>query len=52
MTAHKISNWEDWQKLCVEWGYDPHEIADFSIDEGGGNSTDFEYIGDYPEKEE
>jgi len=47
-----ISEWEKWKELCEEWGFDPYEYVDFGIDEGGGNSTDFKYIGDIPDKEE
>ena len=46
-----ISDWETWKELCEENDIAPHEYVDFGIDEGGGNSTDFEYIGDFPEKE-
>ena len=47
-----INNWETWKELCAEWKIDPYEYVDFSIDEGGGNSTDFEYIGETPKREE
>lgn len=47
-----VIRWEDWRMLCEENGIDPYENMDFGIDEGGGNSSDFEYIGDVPEKEE
>jgi len=46
-----ISNWEEWRALAEDWNFDPYETSDFGIDEGGGNSTDFEYIGDRPKEE-
>jgi len=46
-----IATWETWKRVCEERGIDPWEEIEFSIDEGGGNSRDFEYIGDVPEKE-
>ena len=52
MRPHYISDWNTWKELCEKWDIDPHENVDFGIDEGGGNSTDFEYIGNIPEKEE
>jgi len=48
----KISSWQEWKELCEEYGINPYENADFGIDLGGGNSRDFEYVGDVPEKEE
>ena len=51
MKTHKINDWETWKELCLEYNIDPYEYVDFGIDEGGGNSTDFEYIGDTPKKE-
>jgi len=46
-----ITNWQIWKELCWDWGIDPHENVDYSIDMGGGNSKNFEYTGDVPEKE-
>ncbi len=46
-----IAGWEKWKELCEHYSEDPYR-ADFSIDEGGGNSTDFEFIGNMPEREE
>ena len=46
-----ISNWQLWKELCRDQGIDPYENVDFGIDKGGGNSIDYEYIGDMPEKE-
>jgi len=52
MKSYKINNWVEWKELCQYWNYDPYETIEFGIDKGGGNSTDFEYIGDVPEKDE
>jgi len=52
MKTFYISKWEDWKELCEQNDIDPHETLEFGIDEGGGNSRDYEYIGDIPEKEE
>ena len=46
-----ITNWETWKELCQENDVDPYEYVNFGIDMGGGDSTDFEYIGDTPERE-
>lgn len=48
---HYIVEWREWEELCFEHGLNPLGQIEFGIDEGGGNSTDFEYIGDMPEKE-
>lgn len=48
----KICNWETWKELCEANDIDPYENVDFGIDKGGGNSEDFEYVGDFPEKED
>ena len=52
MRIVRVYRWEDWEELCFENGIDPYENVDFGIDKGGGNSEDFEYVGDVPEKEE
>jgi hypothetical protein len=52
MKATYISNWEVWREICTEWKVDPYEYRDLSIGTGGGNSIDYEYIGDIPDKEE
>lgn len=52
MTTQYISNWEAWKELCKNNNLDPYETIEFGIDEGGGNSTDFEYIGESPKVEE
>lgn len=48
----KISDWEDWVSLCFQYDYNPFETADFGIDQGGGDSIGYEFVGDYPEEEE
>lgn len=50
--THKIYEWEVWQNLCLQYDIDPYENVDFGIDQGGGNSENFEYMGDIPEREE
>lgn len=52
MKTHHISNWDEWKELCEENGIDPYKYADFGIDLGMGNSENWDYIGDYPEREE
>lgn len=52
MATHYISSWETWKELCEQNDIDPYKTLEFGIDEGGGNSTDFEYIGDIPSEEE
>ena len=52
MATRYVSNWEDWKKLCEHYDFDPYKTVEFGLDEGGGNSTDFEYTGDIPKKEE
>ena len=52
MSKYYVVAWRAWKNLCAEHDIDPYEYVDFGIDEGGGNSTDFEYIGDIPEREE
>jgi len=52
---HYIVDWQEWQEFCREQLIDPYEYCDFSVgcrQITGGESIDFEYIGDYPEKEE
>ena len=47
-----ITNWETWKELCAEYEADPYENVNLHRDLGGGNITDFEYIGDIPKKED
>ena len=50
--VYSISNWDDWVEICVETGDDPREVSWVGYDLGGGNSAGYEYIGEYPKKEE
>ena len=52
MKPYKINNWKEWTELCQYWGYDPYQVVEFGLDQGGGNSIDYEYTGEVPEKEE
>lgn len=52
MKPHYINNWKTWKRLCDYYNIDPYENFEFSIAGVDGNSTDFEYTGDIPEKEE
>jgi len=44
----RISDYQTWLEACLEHDQDP-ECADILIDEGGGESTLIEYVGEYPE---
>ena len=48
----KIDHWKDWVELCDIADIDPYENVDVGFDRGGGDSEDWEYTGDIPEKEE
>jgi len=52
MKITHITNFKTWKMMGEHYGFDPYEQVDFSIDKGGGNSIDYEYTGDIPEKEE
>lgn len=53
MKITHITNFETWKKMGEHYGFDPYEQVDFSIDMGGGgNSIDYEFCGDLPEKED
>ena len=43
-----ITNWDEWIELCTQYNIDPYENCGFGIDKGGGDSYNFEYIGDTP----
>ena len=47
-----IFEWDSWVELCEEYGVDPWEVDDVSEDKGMGDSIDYEFYGDRPEKEE
>ena len=51
MMAITIYQWKEWKELCEANDIDPYENVDFGIDKGGGDSEDFEYVGDIPKKE-
>jgi len=46
----KIHEWHDWVEICNIVGIDPYENSDCGLDIGGGDSMDWEYVGDIPEK--
>lgn len=54
----KIRDWNLWQTLCKRYNIDPYEYVDFSVGVPshrqitGGESIDYEYVGEVPEKEE
>jgi len=52
MKITNITNFETWKMMGEHYDFDPYEQVDHSIDTGGGNSMDWEYTGDIPEKEE
>ena len=52
MKPHYVTSWKLWKEMGKHYGFDPYENVDFGLSKGGGNSTDFEYVGDIPEKEE
>jgi len=48
--VHKVNIWEAWVMICEEMGINPYKNVDIGVDMGGGESEDYEYVGDYPEK--
>lgn len=52
MKPHYITSWKLWKELCEHYAHDPYKTPEFSLSKGGGNSTDFEYVGKIPKKEE
>lgn len=52
MKITHITNFETWKMMGEHYGFDPYEQVDFGIDKGGGNSIDYEFVGDIPEREE
>lgn len=52
MKPHYVTSWKLWKEMGKHYGFDPYKEVDHSIDIGGGNSTDFEYVGTPPKKEE
>lgn len=47
-----VNNWETWVDLCDSYDVNPYLNMEFGIDLGGGNSKDWEYVGEIPNKEE
>lgn len=52
MTPIYISTYKEWEELSEIYNFNPAEVIEFSLDEGGGNSTDFKYTSSIPEKED
>lgn len=52
MKPQYISDWKTWKKLCIGWEINPYMNFEFSEGLGGGDTKDYKYIGDIPEKEE
>ena len=52
MTTHRVIKWEDWKELADRYDFDPYEEIEFGIDKGRGDSEDFYYAGDIPQREE
>jgi len=52
----KIYDWEEWVSYCEELNEDPYETADLSLPArrqiSGGDTENYEFIGEYPEREE
>lgn len=48
--THSIYSWEEWKEFCEEYGINPREYCDYGFDLGGGDSIDFEFIGDIPKR--
>jgi len=45
-----IREWITWCAIAEIYDFNPHEECEIGFDEGGGNTTDFEYIGGYPKE--
>lgn len=52
MNPHYVTSWALWKEMGKYYGFDPYKNVKFKLSRGGGNSTDFEYIREIPEKEE
>ena len=52
MKTRLITRWTKWVYFSELHNFDPYKQLDFSIDIGGGNTIDYEYSGDVPEREE
>jgi len=49
---YSTSDWNEWKEFCERCEEDPYETTEIGFDAGGGDSVDYEYIGDVPEREE
>ena len=49
---HRVVKWRDWEDLAWIYEFDAYSNIEFSVDTGGGNTDDYYYIGDVPEKEQ
>ena len=50
--THYTSDWNEWKEFCERHNEDPYETTDIGFDLGGGDSEDYIYTGDIPEREE
>jgi len=50
--THYTSDWNEWKEFCEKHNEDPYETTDIGFDLGGGDSEDYIYTGDIPEREE
>ncbi len=46
-----IATYKKWEELSEIYNFNPSVVIEFSLDEGGGNSKDFEFIGNIPKEE-
>jgi len=49
---YSTSDWNEWKEFCESHEEDPYETTEIGFDAGGGDSVDYEYTGDVPEREE
>lgn len=52
MPTKYIYYWQTWKELCEQNDVDPYENVDVSVDEEGGDSRSYEYVGEMPKEEE
>jgi len=50
--SHYTNDWYEWKEFCEKHGEDPYETYDIGFDLGGGDSEDYSYTGEIPEREE
>jgi len=48
--THYTNDWGEWKEFCERHDEDPYETTDIGFDLGGGDSEDYIYTGDIPEK--